>query len=188
VGVNKSIENVEQEAGAETVPLMLLPGKWKSFLSENEYKTLVAAALNECVVEIDFVIAGYLISIQHVYLVLKINKSRLANLRELFFEKVEQSLLSHFATLMRKGVPFIPSMKIIQPGDKDSLFEQYFFDDRLLLQLLMNEKRDLPFFDPQLMKMKEWLGSSDFCSYNLQAGEIGPVLTRKPADWPMEGI
>ena len=169
-------DSVEDDT-LEVRQLMLIPGKWKSFLTEYEYKTMVASALNTCVVEHGLIIFGYLITFEKIYLVVETSKDSAFSITRDFLIAFRITLIRHFAALAKKGVPFLPSMKIFTTSDEATLFEDYFFDDPILSQLLVNKNTELPYYDPQLKKIQEWLLNCDFCSYNKHADEIGSVIT-----------
>lgn len=160
-----------------TMHIMLIPGKWKLFIGEHEYKTLVATALNLCIVEHNLIIAGYLITYEKNYLVIQVREGFGRTMLKFFFNIVKVALMQHFAILARKGVPFLPSISVIDNNENELLFEDYLFDDALLSQLLVNDKKELPYYNPQLEKMKAWLSGCDFCSYNKHVDQIGPVIT-----------
>gem|GEM_PF-4852326 len=161
--------------------VMLIPGSWKSFLTEYEYKMMVAGALNHCVAVDGLIIRGYLITMEKTYIVVQIYKYELRKILLLFFAAITGSLLTHFSALAKKGVPFLPPIEIFEAGPMGTaLFEDYLFEDEMLVQLLTNEVKDLPLYDPEFEKMKAWLKSSDFCSYPKHAQQVGPVLMNQP--------
>ena len=160
--------------------VMLIPGSWKSFLTEYEYKVMVAGALNQCVVNHGLIIRGYLITIEKTCVLMQIPKQELRKMLLLFFAAITGSLLSHFSSLAKRGVPFLPQFEIFEAGPMGTaVFEDYLFSDDMLVQLLSNEEKDLPIYDPEFYKMKAWLKKCDFCSYPKHAHHLEPVLTNQ---------
>jgi len=157
-------------------PVMLISGNWKNFLTEYESKTLIARALNYCVFEHGLVITGYLITNEKVYLVLKIEKEIINRMLMIFFEKIKRSLQKHFASMAKKGVPFLPAQDVFETDESyANLFEEYNFNDAMLVALLTGKKTELPYYQDQLEKLKLWLKGFDFCSFNDHPDAVSQV-------------
>ncbi len=171
-------EDPQEQIGIQ--PIMLISGKWREFLTEYEYKVIIARALNYCVFEHGLVIMGYVISDEKIYLVIKIEKRSIKRMLLIFFEIIQRLLLKHFAAMGKNGVPFLPASDVFETGETHNiLFEDYGFVDDLLIGLLIGKKRELPYLEDQYIQLRNWLSGCDFCSMNDYAGAVGPIVLKE---------
>jgi hypothetical protein len=90
------------------------------------------------------------------------------------------SLRKHFAAMKKKGVPFLPAPAVYRNRRirSSDLFEEYNFDDDMLVALLAGKKNEQTYYEGQLQQLKTWLNSCDFCSVHDYAGAVGPVVLK----------
>ncbi len=169
-----------QKDKAVIIPLILIPKRWKEFLTEYEYKVVIANGLNYCVAEHKLIILGYLINTEKIHIVLRIKKADLKKMLLIFAAITHDFLQKHFSALGKKGVPFLPFRSVFETDHIHThLFEEYVFEDELLIQLLTGNARELTGYHPGLEQTKKWLRSCDFCSFNDHSGAIGQVILNK---------
>lgn len=176
----RSNDNEDSQDATGVQPIMLISGKWREFLTEYEYKVIIARALNYCVFEHGLVIMGYVISEEKIYLVIKIDKRYIKRMLLIFFEIVQRLLLKHFAAMGKNGVPFLPFSDVFEMEETQNiLFEDYGFTNDLLIGLLIGKKRELPYLGDEFIKIRNWLSGCDFCSMNDYAGAVGPIVLKE---------
>jgi hypothetical protein len=178
----------KEHAHPEIFSFTLQIGKWKKLFRPVYYKTLLAEALNATVHKAEFrnAIAGYLISDRRLCLVLKMDHRRIRKMLELFYSNVRDEIRRHLETANKGDVKIFLKEAQVKPED---LFEDLFTEHELkndrLIKLITGRKVELPYYDPQLQRLKNDIHNYPFCSAIDYRGGKSPVLVKlvKKEDW-----
>jgi len=167
----------KKEEEPAIVAAALLAGAWKEALEEYDYKNLLAETLSYCVKKRDMDLVGYLITGKKVYLVVFIKPSKLGAMLSVFFTELKQRLddwkreQKHKATLFHNS-----TTTLVLPASAEALFVRRPFSDPYLLSLITGHEVDLPYYDPQLERLKDRIKAERFCSAVDYSGGKGPVV------------
>ena len=163
-------------------------GKWNKLFRPVYYKTLIAEALNKTVCKGEFknTIAGYLISNRRLCLVLKIEQKKTGQMLQIFYARVRDEIRKHLDTMDRPRLKSFLESEQVSFGDiAEGLFKEYELKNKPLIKLITGRKVELPYYDPQLKRLKDHIKDYPFCSAIDYLGGEGPVLVKvmRKKDW-----
>lgn len=169
-------ENNNAEKDSTVCSALLIMGAWQNSFTEAQNNIIIAEALNHCICNEGLKLTGYLIAQKRVFLVIKLHKSDLS----------KKMLMFHHALLneIRKQLTFLCSLlpDMTQPPrfelDLKKIFKQYLLKDQSLIQLITGHRVELPYYDPQLERLKNQVYNNPFCSVIDYSGAKGPVLIK----------
>ena len=166
--------------------LALSIGEWRNLFREAEYKLVISKALNYYLDQINgnknrpfsVYYTGYLITKTGIYLVLDIDHKTIVSKRDQtnYHQKIIQNLISslnknvtaiieaiHGTNMLNRG--------LIKNGDTNrlqvtavELFEEFPFNNYLLLKLITGYKEEPGYYDPRLARLKSRISNERFCS------------------------
>lgn len=157
-------------------PIGLLIGPWKNYVSELEYKTIICEALTNCVCSGNplIEIRGYLITRRRVFLVLKTKFEELNHFLHKFYEYVRVHVLRLLREEYHKTIGEIIEIE----EERIKLFDRFSLQNSYFTDLLCGKKVHLPYYDPQLERLKNFLTHQRYCSLVDYSGKDakGPVI------------
>jgi hypothetical protein len=149
-------------------------GLWKQLFVDEQNKLMIAKALNYCVYK-GLHIAGYLITENNVYLVLRIDTESLIRMLNMFDDTLRKEIKQH-QEYIRNHANHHRSDDRFKTGESFiGLFVKHRLYNYKLIQLITGQPVDIPYHDPHLVWLKKRLRSSDFCSVIDYSGAKGPV-------------
>lgn len=155
--------------------LELRIGDWKKKFDSNYVNTIIALALNHCTNDNEFIINGYLITTENLYLVAKTDKKKFDET----LHKIEHhiNLLLKFLTPEKNKyeIDFYIDQDEIYPIIHERLFIVYPFKNDYLIKLITARKVLLPYYNPELETLKSLVQHHPYCSVIDYSGAIGPV-------------
>ncbi|MBI3134473.1 MAG: hypothetical protein HYZ14_07320 [Bacteroidetes bacterium] len=159
--------------------ITLIFGGWKNLFTAERFKILIATCLNYSVTDKKgehSVLSGYQISTSKLHLVFRLEEAAAKKHLLIFREKLERELRHEIDQL--KNTAKAEDQKTLLM--KIDLFPHRFFDeqnliDGQLIRLLTGQPVELPYYSPQLERLKRDVFSSRFCSTIDYTGATGPV-------------
>lgn len=163
-------------------------GKWKKLFRPVYYKTLIAEALNKTICKGEFknTITGYLISDRRLCLVLKTDQKKIRKQLEIFYAGVREEIRKQLDAIDRTELKaFLKKEQVSFEDIAEGLFTEYELKNKQLIKLITGRKVELPYYDPQLQRLKDQIHDYPFCSAIDYLGGESPVLVKvmKKKDW-----
>ncbi len=154
--------------------LELYVGKWGEFFSEQEIKIIIAVALNYCTQNATLKIIGYLIIGEQVSLIVAGTKEQWDKVSTVFYEQTARRVTEF---LKQNKSDNLSSWENENSSEQlNGLYEPYPFTNQYLTLLLTGQKIDLPYYNAEVVQLKDQVASYDFCSALDYSGAKGPVL------------
>jgi len=156
---------------------VLRMGKWRHAFDKYQYKTMVAVALNACTDQAteDFwvKIAGYLITEKKLVIVWRIAKGEPERIFHFFETRLRAEIrkMKKYMEEYRGEKSLVPEIDI-----HERLFEIPLLYQNRLVKLITGQQVKLPYYDPQLARLKTYLHRENFCSVLDYTGAKGPVI------------
>jgi hypothetical protein len=153
-------------------------GVWKKLFHPAYYKTLIANSLSEIVRKDEFkdTIAGYLISERRLCLILRINHLKVRKMLDLLYTKVSALIIKCLETIDRAHLKVLMAELNISIQDfSENIFKENKLRNDRLLRLLTGRSVELPYYDPQLQRLKNRLDNYPFSSLPNYHGGVSPV-------------
>lgn len=156
---------------------VLRMGKWRHAFNEYQYKSMVAVALNACTdqdtEEFWVKVAGYLITGKRLVIVWKIVKGEPERIFH-FFETRLRAEIRKMKKYLEEEQRQESGMPEIDLHEK--LFEKHLLYRDHLVEIITGQPVDLPYYDPQLARLKAYLHHENFCSVLDYTGAKSPVI------------
>ena len=144
---------------------------WCLLFTDSEIQVLIAEALNTTVVDTKTEIKGYLITSWRVYLILKAKKRRTIEFIHHFEHKVKRKILKELRKKTDKD-----QVKLFEHKKPHKMFNRLRFNNCEMMDLLEGKTVKLPYYDPGLNRLSEFLENYNFCSVPDYKGNVGPVF------------
>lgn len=181
----------EQRPGISIFTFTLKTGEWRSLFSVEECKILIAEGLNSTVTEHEYrnAVVGYLITEHSVYLVLRIDHKKIRKMFDCFYDKVREGIRNALDSRRKNELKQVLEQEQISREDLfERLFEQFSLKNDHLVKLITGRKVELPYYDPELERLKDKICNDRFCSALDYEGGEGPVLVKliKKKEWEQE--
>ncbi|MBC8053122.1 MAG: hypothetical protein H7Y13_08655 [Sphingobacteriaceae bacterium] len=167
-------ENKNAEKDSTVCSVLLIMGAWQNSFTEAQNNIIIAEALNHCIFTEGLKLTGYLIAQKRAFLVMKHHKPDLTKKMLIFHHALLIEIKKQFSFLCSL-LPEITESPRSQP-DLKRLFNQYLLKDQSLIQLITGHRVELPYYDPQLERLKSQIYSNPFCSVIDYSGAKGPVI------------
>jgi hypothetical protein len=153
--------------------IRLETGLWRHLFADEQNKLMIAKALNHCVYK-GLHIAGYLITENNVYLVLKTDTESLTRMLNIFDDILRKEIKRHQEYLKSKAAHHHDGR--FRAGESFiGLFTKHRLYNYKLIQLITGQPVDIPHHDPHLAWLKDRLRNAEFCSVIDYSGAKGPV-------------
>ena len=153
---------------------IFLMNAWSVDIPETARNTIVSNALNHCVVNNDFFIIGYLLMNRCLFLIgysthLHIEKA----LEKFYFQvalEIQRYHSEQYKIYQQENVPFLKT------GSYEHLFKKYEFRDYYIKNLILGREVEIPYYDPRLARLKDYIHDYNYCSALDYAGGKSPVF------------
>ncbi|WP_156168909.1 hypothetical protein [Kordia jejudonensis] len=153
---------------------ILVMSSWSDDIPEMTRNIIVADALNHCVESEELLVMGYLIKNQCVFL---IGFSRSVSIEETlnnFFRQVAYEIEEYYQRKNNYNSYKVDNVKKI--ASYAYVFKQYPFTDDYIRKIIMGQTIKMPYYDPRLARLQDYLRYENFCSALDYAGGKSPVL------------
>lgn len=166
--------NMQQKIQTGEFSRIFVMNSWSNDIPEVTRNIMIADALNHCVESGELLVFGYLIKNQCVFL---IGFSRNVNIEETlnnFFRQVAFEIEAYYQRKNRYENHEITNA--LKTGSYSYVFTQYPFTDDYIRSIIMGRKVNLPYYDPRLARLEDYLHNANFCSALDYAGGKSPVF------------
>jgi hypothetical protein len=158
--------------------LYLEPGTWKESFTALQYRVMIAEALNYCTCYEGMIICGYLITRRSVSLVLKMDEPEINRTLDVFYDRLKKEIKKlrdpgRIAEWNEDHENRVEAEQVFI-----SLFKRHPLIDERLIKLLTGRPFELPYYDPQLARLKDIISHERFCSVLDYAGGESPVIVQ----------
>lgn len=142
--------------------------EWKNSIPENEYKLIIANALNAMqqdskpAPEANY-ITGYLVNPDAVYLLMNTIESK-ENTIHLFKQKLREAIIRFLEYIKSKRPGENTAVESLQNAtiDEEQLFTCYPINNWYLVKLITGKKIEQDYYDPELTELKEKIKYNNF--------------------------
>ncbi len=177
IPVNQPIYLPWTTADNSLFSITLKIGKWKDDFSEQEYKIIIAEALNQWINTHELrskgiKITGYLVSSTKLCLVLYRQKDVEMSMLDNFYKIVRGCIWKHRHqyAYMQSGLS-----ETVSTEKNKKLFESLPFTSEYVVLLITGRSVPLPYYNPLLARLEKTIRNNNFCSAIDYAGAKGPV-------------
>jgi len=168
-----------QQAGeAKIIPLVLLIGDWRNSMRPHDYYIQIAETLTHCISRNKLDVTGYLITGRRLYLVLFILPSELDPQLDFFYEALKENIRKH-AHHQGKLPQHHQHEETPAVDLREKLFTKLPLLNEQLVKLITGKAVKLPYYSPQLARLKDKIKQHAFCSAIDYSGGKGPVVFKK---------
>ena len=161
-------------------------GEWKSLFPENEYKLVIAKALNAIQSnnqpgDTTNSISGYLVNPDEIYLIMDLKDEHGNIIIDLFREKLLDEITRFINYIKSKKPGENAAGESLQNAtiDKEQLFACYPINNYYLVKIITGQKIELAYDDPALAMLKDQIRHNNFSSFIDYSGAAGPVGIKK---------
>lgn len=154
-----------------THAVRLVPGDWKKLFGKEHFYTVTAECLNTCVYNKNMHIHGYVITYNSICLLIG-NGDKVHEKLTAFYDEIKKAILKQ-----RRHAGYNDAENEITLYH---LFRSYRILNTALKHLLVGKDVNLPYYNPQVARLKQWLKCQPFCSVIDYTGAKGPVAVTKP--------
>ncbi|GEM_PF-5391198 len=193
-----NISNTRKKPEAFYISLTLVIGGWKKWFSEQEYRLIIAEALNyrdpergsrerpyvpnPCIDEHDYykkknelTVAGYLITERRVCLILEGLPEEVDRQIDIFCCHVWEEIKCR----LKERRNYFELLELEENAHFRTLFEKTTLINQELIQLLIGRELKYRYNISTVERMKATLSASEFCSVIDYSGAEGPVFVKK---------
>jgi hypothetical protein len=165
---------------AEEVNMLFYMGVWKKYFTEHQVKLIIAEALTYCVKFEQVMIKGYLITNRKLCVIWICEEEQLSVVLFTFYKQVRKGIREQWHKLKKREAVLSDSKKEIEVEELlNTLFYESSFKNDWVLQLITGKKIELPYNNPDLERLKDYIAHSNFCSAIDYLGGVGPVKMTK---------
>lgn len=155
-------------------------GPWRELFSDQANMIIISKALNECIVNKIFTLAGYLLTGRRVFLVIYPKGSDTESMLFSFRNNIRDAVRHYMLGLKYTGQ--WPNQQWERaPIDellRDPFLRQYCINDHLA-RLVTGRRVNLSYYSPHLDTLKHKVRQATFCSAIEYRGGEGPVIIEK---------
>lgn len=188
MSVQITIEDHKHHHHRQTQQVMLRMGAWVNGFPNNQYKWMVAQALNACVhihgegstntFQAD--IPGYVIYEKDVYLVLHIQQKEIPHLLHFFSGVLKMEIIAELNRVIRLTNNSAAKRALRRLNTTHvKLYRQYPFTSFQLADMITGKPVSDPFDTPQFKRLQNMVHGNLFCSAIDYSGGKSPVIVQK---------
>lgn len=180
---------------AHTQQLALRMGAWVNAFPNNQYKWMLAQALNTCVHlqgeqpprHFHAAINGYLIYNRDVFLVLHVQKKQLPHLLHFFSGMLKMEIIAELNRMIKinGNTAVTKALRRLNTGHI-KLFREHPFSNYQLADMITGRPVSNPFDTPQFRKLYTMVHGNLFCSAIDYMGGKSPVIVEKKKTFNIE--
>lgn len=188
MSVQITIEDHKLHHLRHTQQLMLRMGAWVNGFPCNQYKWMVAQALNACVYiqgeqpprHFHTAINGYLIYNRDLYLVLHLQKKQLPHLLHFFTGMLKMEIIAGLNRVIKSNgnTAVTKALRRLNTGQV-KLYREHPFNNFQLADMITGIPVNNPFDTPQFRKLYNMVHGNLFCSAIDYLGGKSPVTVEK---------
>lgn len=164
------MKNHEAFKELRTHSQLLVMNDWRYEIPHEQRNIIIANALNNCVVDKDFNIYGYLITNKRVFLIGSSEITPFNEVLSYFYNKVNLGILAY-----KKIINSYETKTLLKDVIHHELFIKYPFYNDHIRSLITGKKVKLPYYDPNLARLKNYIHYHNYCSALDYAGGKSPV-------------
>ena len=155
-------------------------GAWRELFNDQAGMMIISDALNECVVNNIFTLAGYLITARRVFLVIYPKGPDAESMLFAFYDTVRRAVRHHADGSKYAGQQTSQQRDRMLMDEllKHPFHRQYCINDHLE-RLVTGRRVNLPYHSPHLDVLKDKVRRAVFCSAIEYRGGEGPVIIEK---------
>jgi len=147
---------------------------WSIDMSELERNTIVSNALNHCVANNVFFIIGYLLMNRCLFLIAFSSQMTIEEaLKEFYFQVAVEIQKYHNE---QNKLYQQENTILLKTRSYSYLFIKYDFKDYYIRNLIMGREVEIPYYDPRLARLKDYIHDYNYCSALDYAGGKSPVF------------
>lgn len=150
---------------------LLVMGSWRKDIPQEQRNIIIAEALNSCSVDKNFNVLGYLITNRRVFLIGSSETTPFQKILQHFYKKVALGILNYI-----NATRLYHEEATIELEYLDPLFSEYPFYNVYIRRLITGKKVEIPYYDPHLERLKDYIYASNYCSALDYEGGKSPVI------------
>lgn len=150
---------------------LLVMNSWRKDIPEDQRNIIISEALNSCTVELNFNVIGYLITNRRVFLIGSSETTPFQKILQHFYRQVGLGILNY--KNRKRRYDEMPYTKLTYP---DALFTEYPFYNMYIRRLITGKDVELPYYDPHLERLKDYINGYNYCSALDYEGGKSPVI------------
>lgn len=166
--------NIQQHIQTGEFSRIFTMNAWSNDIPEVTRNIMIVNALNHCIINNEMLVFGYLIKNQCVFL---IGFSQNVNIEESltnFYRHVAFEIEEYYQR--KNNYQNQQHTEYQKISSYAHLFKQYPFTDTYIREIIMGRKITLPYYDPDVARLEDYLQDDPFCSALDYAGGKSPVL------------
>ena len=150
---------------------LLVMNAWQHEIPQEQRNIIIAEALNRCVIDLDFFILGYLITNRRVFLIGSSETRPFQKILQHFYKQVALGIIAYKNRMRQYNNEYI-----LAPEATQKLFKEFPFYNDHIRQLITGKEVELPYYDPHLARLKNYIYHSNYCSASDYHGKKSPVI------------
>jgi len=179
---------IEENDQKHIQQVVLRMGSWTGIFPNDQYKWMLARALNACVYNEEnepgkafrLHIPGYLFYEKEIFLVLRIQKKQLPRMLHFFSEQLKNEIIAELARVVRFTGNTAAKRILKKMGSNPvRLYRQYPFTNQQLVRLITGHDVKKIFHHAEWQRLQYMVRGNPFCSAIDYAGGEGPVAVAK---------
>ena len=156
---------------------LLVMNSWRHDVPQEQRNIIIAEALNSCTVDKNFNVLGYLITNRRVFLIGSSVTTPFQEILQYFYYRVAVGIISYKRRMHHyKEERHEEDEEFIKPEDHHNLFMKYPFYNVYIRRLITGKEVNLPYHDPHLERLKDYIHGYNYCSALDYSGAKSPVI------------
>jgi hypothetical protein len=155
---------------------LLVMNSWRHDIPQEQRNVIIAEALNSCTVEKNFNVLGYLITNRRVFLIGSSVTTPFQEILHYFYFRVAAGIISYKRRMHHYYEERFENEDAIEPKDYVHLFTKYPFYNVYIRRLITGKEVNLPYHDPHLERLKDYIHRHNYCSALDYSGAKSPVI------------
>jgi len=150
---------------------LLVMNSWRYEIPDEQRNIIIANALNDCTKNKGFNILGYLITNRRVFLIGSSETTPFLEILYHFYAQVETGIVEY-----KKLHNEYDDAYHLAHNSQYKLFTKYIFQNEHIRRLILGEKVELNYYDPNLARLKAYIHNHRYCSALHYLGGKSPVI------------
>lgn len=150
---------------------LLVMNSWRHEIPHEQRNIIIANALNQCTNDKGFDVLGYLITQRRIFLIGSSEITPFQEILQYFYYQVSTGI----AVYLKDHHQYDNAHHLAHHSDHQ-LFTKYPFYNDHLRSLITGKQVELPYYDPNLARLKAYIHSQNYCSALDYAGGKSPVI------------
>ncbi|MEM6719517.1 MAG: hypothetical protein AAF611_09395 [Bacteroidota bacterium] len=150
---------------------LLVMRSWRNEIPEEQRNIIISEALNSCTVDKNFKVIGYLITSRRVFLIGSSETTPFQKILQHFYRQVALGILNY-----KNRTRHYHEEPYIELEHYEPLFLEYPFYNMYIRKLITGRDVELPYYDPHLARLKDYIQNYNYCSALDYEGGKSPVI------------